>query len=38
VRAQAAILTVLDTQIATLEEQVKTNFGEHCSRPISRQR
>jgi hypothetical protein len=29
VRAQAAILTVLNTQIAVLEEQVKANFGEH---------
>jgi transposase len=29
VRAQAAILTVLNTQIAELEEQVEANFSEH---------
>jgi transposase len=29
VRAQAAILTVLNAQIATLEGQVKTHFGQH---------
>ena len=29
VRAQAAILTVLNTQIATMEEQVGAHFGQH---------
>ena len=29
VRAQAAILSVLNTQITVLEEQVKAHFGEH---------
>jgi transposase len=29
VRAQAAILTVLNTQIATMEEQVTAHFGQH---------
>jgi transposase len=29
VRAQAAILTVLNTQIATMQEQVSAHFGQH---------
>jgi transposase len=29
VRAQVAILTVLNTEIATMEEQVKAHFGQH---------
>jgi transposase len=29
VRAQVAILTVLNTEITTMEEQVKTHFGQH---------
>jgi transposase len=29
VRAQVAILTVLNTEISTMEEQVDTHFGEH---------
>ena len=29
VRAQVAILTVLNTQIATMEEQVEAHFGQH---------
>jgi transposase len=29
VRAQVAILTVMNTEIATMQEQVKSNFGKH---------
>jgi transposase len=36
VRAQAAILTVLNTEIKTMEEQVEAHFGEHPDAEIYR--